>query len=241
MSDAEALQYLLQRHRRSTVMNDFIRICLAVDKDTGVLGPNPIVRKKTLEIKGGNDTLQIQLTGHAFQNVAASPSIVELAIQRWSSASAPGPLLVTNDTDSQLESLAVTVTGNFTEDHSGCVNVKPGDSCFIYVTYPPKQSAAAQGSLAFSGTLAATPAGPKPPETQTNQNLNPPEKAAQGTNPAPPKNQPFRDASDFSALRLFLFRPKTAANEHPEKAVAQTFVTGSHGTLDCSSKLGLAS
>lgn len=162
---------------------------MAIDNDR-VLSPNPIARKKTLEIKGGSDTLQIQLTGRAFQNLAVSPSIVELAIQRWSSAPAPGPLLVTNDTDSQLESLAVTVTGNFTEDHSGCVNVKPGDSCVIYVTYPPKQSAAAQGSLAFSGTLAAIPVGPKPPETQTNQNPNPPEKSAQGTNPAPPKTDP---------------------------------------------------
>lgn len=163
---------------------------MAIDKGTGVLSQNLIARTKTLEVKGGSETLQIQLTGRAFQNLAASPSIVELAIQRWSSAPAPGPLLVTNDTDSQLESLAVTVTGNFTEDHSGCVNVKPGDSCVIYVTYPPKQSAAAQGSLAFSGTLAATPAGPKPPETQTNQNPNPAEKAAQGTNPAPPKASP---------------------------------------------------
>ena len=153
---------------------------MAMDKDTGVLSPNPIERKKTLEVKGGSETHEIQLTGRAFQNLAASPSIVELAIQRWSSAPAPRPLLVTNDTDSQLESLAVTVTGNFTEDHSGCVNVKPGDSCVIYVAYPPKQSAAAQGSLAFSGTLAATPAGPKPPETQTNQNPAPPK-----TNPSP--------------------------------------------------------
>lgn len=74
---------------------------------------------------------------------------------------APVPLWVTNYTDTQLESLAVTVTGNFTEDHSGCNKVKPGDSCVICVTYPPKQSAAAQVSLAFSGTLATT--APKPP------------------------------------------------------------------------------
>lgn len=57
------------------------------------------------------------------------------------------------------------------------------------MTYPPKQSAAAQGSLALSGTLAATPA-PKPPETQTNQNLKPPENGAKETNPANPSPSP---------------------------------------------------
>lgn len=161
---------------------------MAIDKDN-VLSPNPIGRKKTLEVKGGSETLQIQLTGRAFQNLGGSPSIVELAIQRWSPAPAPGPLLVTNFTDSELEGLAVTVTGNFTEDHSGCVKVKPGDSCVIYVTYPPKQSADTQGSLALSGTLAATTA-PKPPETQTNQNQNPSENAAGGTKPASVKTNP---------------------------------------------------
>ncbi|MCU1253680.1 MAG: hypothetical protein JWQ49_6709 [Edaphobacter sp.] len=148
---------------------------MAIENLTGILSPNP-VRKKTLEVKGGSETIQIQLSGRAFPNLGASPSIVELAIPRWSSAPAPVALSVTNYTDAQLESLAVTVTGNFTEDHSGCVKVKPGDSCVIYVTYPPKQSAAAEGSLAFSGTLAATPA--------------PPENAAKETNPAPPKTSP---------------------------------------------------
>ena len=64
---------------------------MAVEKDTSVLSPNPISRKKTLEVKGGSETLQIQLSGRAFQNLGASPSIVELAIPRWSSAPAPVP------------------------------------------------------------------------------------------------------------------------------------------------------
>lgn len=132
----------------------------------GGVSPDPLDRTATLEVKGGSETLKVQLKGHAIQNLGASPSVIELAIERWSSVSAPRPLSVTNFTDSPLKSLAVTVTGNFTEDHSGCVGVKPGDSCIIYVTYPPKQSAAARGSLAFTGTLEASQTEPKAAETE---------------------------------------------------------------------------
>src|SRR6516225_3492665 len=79
---------------------------MATNKDTGDLS----LRQKTLEVKGGSETLHIQLSGHAFQNLRPSPSIVELSSPRWSSAPVARPLLVTNYTDRQLESLAVTVT-----------------------------------------------------------------------------------------------------------------------------------
>jgi hypothetical protein len=126
-------------------------------KVDGIVSPGPIDRSAILEVKGDSDTLQIQLTGRAFQNLSASPAVADLVIQRWSSVAAPRLVSLTNYTDTQLESVTVTVTGNFTEDHAGCVKVDPGNSCAIYVTYPPRQTTDARGSLAFTGTLAASP------------------------------------------------------------------------------------
>jgi hypothetical protein len=121
----------------------------------GVVGPGPIARSATLEVKGDSNTVQVQLTGSAFQNLGASPAVVDLAIPRESSVAAPRLVSLTNYTDTQMESVEASVTGNFTEDHAGCVKVNPGDSCAVYVTYPPKQSADARGSLAFTAALAA--------------------------------------------------------------------------------------
>src|ERR1035437_1929486 len=121
----------------------------------GVVGPGPIVRSATLEVKGDSNTVQVPLTGSAFQNLGASPAVVDLAIPRESSVAAPRLVSLTNYTDTQMESVAASVTGNFTEDHAGCVKVNPGDSCAVYVTYPPKQSADPRGSLAFTAALAA--------------------------------------------------------------------------------------
>ena len=121
----------------------------------GDVGPGLIVRSATLEVKGDSDTVQVQLRGSAFQNLGASPAVVELAIPWESSVAAPRLVSLTNYTDTQLESVAASVTGNFTEDHAGCAKVNPGNSCAVYVTYPPKQSAGARGSLAFTAALAA--------------------------------------------------------------------------------------
>jgi len=57
----------------------------------------------------------------------------------------------------QLESVAASVTGNFTEDHAGCAKVNPGNSCAVYVTYP-EQSAGARGSLLTAALAAPLPA-----------------------------------------------------------------------------------
>ena len=111
-------------------------------------------RSATLEFKADTDVVRVQLTGRAYQNLGVSPSIVELPIQRWSSTAAPAAVLLTNYTDAQLESVTVTVNGNFTEDHAGCVKIDPGKSCSIFVTYPPRQSGDAKGVLALTGTIA---------------------------------------------------------------------------------------
>ena len=104
----------------------------------GDVGPGLIVRSATLEVKGDSDTVQVQLRGSAFQNLGASPAVVELAIPWESSVAAPRLVSLTNYTDTQLESVAASVTGNFTEDHAGCAKVNPGNSCAVYVTYPPE-------------------------------------------------------------------------------------------------------
>jgi hypothetical protein len=120
----------------------------------GLKSPGAIDRRATLEVKGDAEPVQVQLMGRAFQNLGVSPAVVELVIPRSSSVAAPRLVSLTNYTDAQMESVSASVTGSFTEDHAGCVKVNPGDSCAIYVTYPPSQSADARGSLAFTGTLA---------------------------------------------------------------------------------------
>ena len=121
-----------------------------------ITGTGPIDRSATLEFKTDTDTdiVTVKLTGRAFQNLGAAPSVVDLPIQRWVLADAPRPIVLTNYTDALLESVSVSVDGNFTEDHAGCVKIDPGKKCTIFVAYPPKESGDANGALAFTGTIA---------------------------------------------------------------------------------------
>jgi hypothetical protein len=104
----------------------------------GVVGPGPIDRSATLEVKGDSDTAQVQLTGRAFQNLGTSTTVVELVTKRWSSVAAPRFVLLTNYPDTQLESVTVTVTGNFTENRVGCIKANPSNSCAIYSDLLPE-------------------------------------------------------------------------------------------------------
>jgi hypothetical protein len=63
-------------------------------------------------------------------------------------------MALTNYSVSQLNGIDVAVMGDFTEDHSGCVNISPGKACTLYITYSPKQSGAPAGSMTIAGNLA---------------------------------------------------------------------------------------
>jgi len=112
MSEADALQYLLQRHRRSSGLNDFIRICLALDlepflkatarakkqaggqnKGSSILTERLDVRKEIARVAGvsvGNVTKVKQLTATAHADIIKALREKELSIHRawlWSKLS----------------------------------------------------------------------------------------------------------------------------------------------------------
>ncbi len=114
MSEEDALQYILQRHRRSAGLNDFIRICLALElepflkskgrakqqaggqnKGSSILteAERVDVRKEIAHIAGvsvGNVTKVKQLTTTAHSNIIKALREKELSIHRawlWSKLS----------------------------------------------------------------------------------------------------------------------------------------------------------
>ena len=109
MSDTEALQYLIQRHRRSSALNDFIRICLALELEPDLKAKSRLrqqagglkkgwsilteadrldVRREIASIAGvsvGNVTKVKQLMGTAQPEIINALRTKEISIHRaWS-------------------------------------------------------------------------------------------------------------------------------------------------------------
>lgn len=111
----------------------------------------PTESKSTLTISDGKGTPQtVTLQGKAFENVGVSPGIIEFENQVGTSSTAR-TVQLTNYTSSAVNSITVTATGDFTENHSGCSTpIAPGGSCAITVTYSPKQAGDTSGSLTIT-------------------------------------------------------------------------------------------
>jgi hypothetical protein len=97
---------------------------------------------------------QVLLSGRAFQNINVSPVVIEFEGQIGSSSSVSRNVRVTNYTNSAVNSIAVTATGDFTENHTTCgTPLAPGGSCGILVTFAPKQAGATNGSLTITANV----------------------------------------------------------------------------------------
>jgi len=116
------------------------------------LNPVAEVRSATMEVSDGATPKQILLSGSAFENLSASPASLEFKDQPGN-ASSTQKVELTNYSVSQVSGIDVAVTGDFTEDHSGCGSISPGKACTLYVNYSPKQSGAPTGSLTVTGNL----------------------------------------------------------------------------------------
>src|SRR5579864_8737541 len=117
----------------------------AIGKDNGQ-GED---RKATLTVS--NDTgerTDVLLSGRAFQNLGVFPAVLAFEGRIGSTSTATRTEQLTNYTNSNVNGLAVTAIGDFTENHSDCsAPLAPGGSCGILVTYSPKQAGDATGSL----------------------------------------------------------------------------------------------
>ena len=126
---------------------------IAIGKDKG----DGEVRNASLTVINDKGELleEVTLSGKAFQNVNVSPSVVEFEGQIGSASSVSRNVQVTNYTNSAVNSITVTATGDFTENHSTCSTpLAPGGSCGILVTFAPKQAGATSGSLTITANLS---------------------------------------------------------------------------------------
>jgi hypothetical protein len=97
----------------------------------------------------------VVLSGRAFQNINVSPAVIEFEGQIGSASSVSRNVQVTNYTNSPVNSITVTATGDFTENHTTCsMPLAPGGSCGILVTFAPKQAGATSGSLAITANVS---------------------------------------------------------------------------------------
>ena len=132
-----------------------------------------VERSATLEISDGKNPAAVTLSGRAFQNLGVSPDSLQLGNRRGSATNVAHSILLTNNTSATLSGIAITVQGDFTEDHSNCVNIASKGTCTIFVSHSASQSSAAHagqagarnGSLTIVGTLA--PATVPPPQGGT--------------------------------------------------------------------------
>jgi hypothetical protein len=124
----------------------------AVGKDKGE-GEN---RTATLTVSNDKgEHWDVSLTGRAFQNLSVSPGLLDFESQIGTTSTVVRTVQLTNYTNSVVNSITVTATGDFTESHQGCSTpLAPGGSCGISVTYSPKQVGATSGSLTIMANLS---------------------------------------------------------------------------------------
>jgi hypothetical protein len=97
----------------------------------------------------------VSLAGKAFQNLNVSPAVIEFESQIGASSSVARAVQLTNYTNATVNSIAVTVNGDFAENHTSCTTpLAPGGSCGITVTYSPKQAGGTNGTLTVSANLS---------------------------------------------------------------------------------------
>ena len=114
------------------------------------------VRSATLTVTNDKDEhWYVSLEGRAFQNLHISPTVLEFENQIGNTASAARTVRLINYTDSAVNSITVTATGDFTENHAGCATpIAPGGSCGILVAFSPKQAGDTSGSLTVTSNLS---------------------------------------------------------------------------------------
>jgi hypothetical protein len=109
-------------------------------------------RRATLTVTNDKgEHSDVLLVGRAFQNLTVSPSVLEFEGQVGNASGATRTVQVTNYTSAAVNSIVVTATGDFTENHAGCATpITPGGSCAISVTYSPKQAGETRGALTIT-------------------------------------------------------------------------------------------
>jgi len=108
----------------------------------------PEGREVQLVISDGRGTPQtVKLMGSATQNLGVSPTSLNFEGHLVGTLRAPRTLVVTNYSESTLTGIAVSVTGDFTENHVKCEKIAPGASCAISVAFSPKVPGFTNGSL----------------------------------------------------------------------------------------------
>ncbi|HEX8817021.1 MAG TPA: choice-of-anchor D domain-containing protein [Terriglobales bacterium] len=114
-------------------------------------------RKANLTVSNdrGEIAEQTLLSGKAFQNLGISPEVLEFEGQVGSASGVGRNVRLTNYTSSVINSITVSTTGDFTENHAGCsMPLTPGGSCGILVTFSPKQAGRSSGSLTIAANLS---------------------------------------------------------------------------------------
>jgi hypothetical protein len=127
---------------------------IAIGKDKG----EGEERNATLTVINEKGELleQVLLSGRAFQNINVSPAVIEFEGQIGSTSGVSRNVRVTNYTNSAVNSIAITATGDFTESHTTCATpLAPGGSCGILVTFAPKQAGATSGSLTITANASS--------------------------------------------------------------------------------------
>lgn len=113
-------------------------------------------RTATLRVTNNNGEHEdVTLTGRAFQNLNISPSLLKFEGQVGAASSTAANVRLTNYTNSTVNGITVTATGDFTENHADCSTpLVPGGSCGILITFSPKQVGETSGSLTITANLS---------------------------------------------------------------------------------------
>lgn len=122
----------------------------AIGKDKGE-GEDRSATLTVISDKG--DHWDVSLTGRAFQNLNVSPAVLEFESQMGTGSARSVQL--TNYTNSVVNGITVTATGDFTESHPDCSTpLAPGGSCAILVSYSPKQAGVTSGSVTITANVS---------------------------------------------------------------------------------------
>src|SRR5579864_7652830 len=100
-------------------------------------------RKATLTVltEKGDLLEKASLWGKAFQNLGVTPTTLDFESQLGSVSGVSREVRITNYTNAAVSGVVVTLTGDFTENHTSCSTpLSPGGSCALSVGFAPKQA-----------------------------------------------------------------------------------------------------
>jgi len=110
-------------------------------------------RKATLTVltEKGDLLEKASLWGKAFQNLGVTPTTLDFESQLGSVSGVSREVRITNYTNAAVSGVVVTLTGDFTENHTSCSTpLSPGGSCALSVGFAPKQAGDSSGALTIA-------------------------------------------------------------------------------------------